>query len=291
MGLSDIPVLLKETALAWYDDRGSRLGAALAFYTLFSMAPLLIIVIAVAALVFGREMAHAQLLQQIEEFVGAEAGRAIRTTLENVSRPSSGIVATLVGLATLLFGATIVFSELQDALNTIWRAPATPRHGLVLVLIRGRLLAFVMVLALGFLLLLSILANTVLTAVMQLFSDILPGQVYWLRTANFLFSFGIVTFLFAMIYKVLPDLNIAWGDVLIGAVVTALLFMVGKFLIELYLGYSSIASVYGAAGSLVILLMWVYYSAQILYVGAEFTKVYAHRRGRKIEPRQAEGGA
>jgi membrane protein len=196
-----------------------------------------------------------------------------------------------VGLATLLFGATIVFSELQDALNTIWRAPATPRHGLVLVLIRGRLLAFVMVLALGFLLLLSILANTVLTAVMQLFSDILPGQVYWLRTANFLFSFGIVTFLFAMIYKVLPDLNIAWGDVLIGAVVTALLFMVGKFLIELYLGYSSIASVYGAAGSLVILLMWVYYSAQILHVGAEFTKVYAHRRGRKIEPRQAEDGA
>ena len=139
--------------------------------------------------------------------------------------------------------------------------------------------------------LLSIIANAVLTAVLQLFGDILPGQVYWLRTANFLFAFGIVTLLFAMIYKVLPDLDIAWGDVLIGAVVTALLFMVGKFLIELYLGYSSIASVYGAAGSLVILLMWVYYSAQILYVGAEFTKVYAQRRGRRIGPRQAEDGA
>jgi membrane protein len=291
VGLSDIPVLLQETALAWYTDRGMRLGAALAFYTLFSLAPLLIIVIAVAALAFGRELAQTQLVQQIEAFVGAEGARVIQSTIENASRPSSGAVATLVGLAMLLFGATVVFSELQDALNTIWKVPSTPRRGMMLRLIWHRFLSFVMVLAIGFLLLLSIIANSVLTAVMQLFGDILPRPVDWLRTANFIFSFGLVTLLFAMIYKVLPNLDIAWGDVLVGAVATAVLFMVGKFLIELYLGYSSIASVYGAAGSLVILLMWIYYSAQILYVGAEFTKVYAQRRMRKIAPPEAEDGA
>jgi membrane protein len=291
MGLSDIPGLLQETALAWYADRGPRLGAALAFYTLFSLAPLLIIVIAVAALAFGRELAQTQLVQQIEAFVGAEGARVIQSTIENASRPSSGVVATLVGLAMLLFGATVVFSELQDALNTIWNVPPRPRRSIVLGLIRPRLLAFIMVLAIGFLLLLSIIANSVLTAVMQLFGDILPRPVDWLRTANFIFSFGLVTLLFAMIYKVLPNLDIAWGDVLVGAVATAVLFMVGKFLIELYLGYSSIASVYGAAGSLVILLMWIYYSAQILYVGAEFTKVYAQRRGLKTTPHEAQDGA
>jgi membrane protein len=291
MGLSDIPGLLQETALAWYADRGPRLGAALAFYTLFSLAPLLIIVIAVAALAFGRELAQTQLAQQIEAVVGAEGARVIQSTIEHTSRSSSGIVATLVGLATLLFGATVVFSELQDGLNTIWKVPPRPGRGPVLGLIRQRFLAFIMVLAIGFLLLLSILANSVLTAVTQLFGDILPRQVDWLRTANFIFSFGIVTLLFAMIYKVLPNLDIAWGDVLVGAVATAVLFMAGKFMIELYLGYSSIASVYGASGSLVILLMWVYYSAQILYVGAEFTKVYAQRRGCKIAPHEAQDSA
>jgi membrane protein len=288
--LSDIPGLLKDTALAWYADRGPRLGAALAFYTLFSLAPLLIIVIAVAALAFGRELAQTQLGQQIEAVVGAEGARVIQSTIENTSRPSSGIVATLAGLITLLFGATVVFSELQDALNTIWKVPSTPRRGMMLRLIWHRFLAFVMVLAIGFLLLLSIIANSALAAVMQLFGDVLPRQVDWLRSANFAFSFGVVTLLFAMIYKVLPDLDIAWSGVLIGAVVTAVLFMLGKFLIELYLGYSSVASVYGAAGSLVILLMWIYYSAQILYVGAEFTKVYTQRRGRKITPHEAEDG-
>jgi len=290
VGLSDIPVLLQETALAWYADRGPRLGAALAFYTLFSLAPLLIIIIAVAALAFGREVAQTHLVQQIEAFVGAEGARVIRSTIEKTSRPSSGIIATLAGLTMLLFGATVVFSELQDALNTIWKAPPNPRRGLILGHIRDRLLAFIMVLVIGFLLLLSIIANAMLIAVIQLFGDLLPRQVDWLRTANFIFSFGIVTLLLAMIYKALPNLHIAWGDVWIGAVVTALLFMAGKFLIELYLGYSSIASVYGAAGSLVILLMWIYYSAQILYLGAEFTKVYTQRRGRKITPHEAEDG-
>jgi membrane protein len=284
-----IPELLKETCSAWYADRGPRLGAALAFYTLFSLAPLLIIIIAIAALGFGREAAYTQLVQQIEEFVGPEGSRVIQATIENTSRPSSGILATLIGLAMMFFGVTIVFGELQDALNTIWKVPSKPGRSLLIGLVRERSLSFATVLGIGILLLLSIVANTVLNAVMQIFGDILPRQVDWLRTMNFVFTFAVVTLLFAMLYKVLPDVKIAWGDVLIGAVVTALLFMVGKFLIELYLGYSSVASVYGAAGSLVIFLMWIYYSAQILYFGAEFTKVYAKRHARQIVP--SEDGA
>ena len=287
----DIPLLLQETALAWYQDRGPRLGAALAFYTLFSIAPLLIIVIAVAALAFGREAAQTQLLQQIETFVGAEGGQVIKATLEHVSRPRSGILATLIGLATLLFGATVVFSELQDALNTIWKVPPNPRSDLILGIIHHRLLSFLMVLGISFLLLLSIIASSVLTAVMQLFGDILPRPVDWLRSANFILSFVLVTLLFAMIYKVLPNLDVAWGDVLVGALATAVLFMAGKYMIELYLGYSTIASLYGAAGSLVVLLMWVYYSAQLLYLGAEFTKVYAQHRRQKIAPQEASDRA
>jgi membrane protein len=279
-----IPALLKETCFAWYTDRGPRLGAALAFYTLFSLAPLLIIIIAIAAMAFGREVAYTQLVQQIEEFVGPEGARVIQATIENTSRPSSGIVATLIGLAMMFFGATVVFSELQDALNTIWKVTPKPGRSMALGFIRERSLSFTMVLGIGILLLLSIVANTVLNAIIQISGNFLPGQVDWLRTANFVFSFGLVTLLCAMLYKVLPDVAIAWGDVLIGAVVTALLFMVGKFLIELYLGYSSVASVYGAAGSLVIFLLWIYYSAQILYFGAEFTKVYATRRGRRTIP-------
>jgi membrane protein len=284
MGLSDLLGLLQETAVAWYTDRGSRFGAALAFYTLFSLAPLLIIVIALAALAFGRDMAQTQLVQHLDALVGAEGTRVIQAAIEHTARPRSGVVATLVGLVTLLFGATVVFSELQDALNTIWKVPSSPRRGRVFGLLWHRCLAFIMVLALGGLLLLSILINAGLTAVLQLFGDVLPRHVDWWRAANFLVSFGLVTGLFAIIYRVLPDAEIAWGAVGIGALVTAGLFMVGKYLIELYLGHSSIASVYGAAGSLVILLMWVYYSAQILYVGAEFTKVYTQRLGRTRSP-------
>jgi membrane protein len=286
-----ILTLLKETGIAWYEDRGGRLGAALAFYTLFSLAPLLIIIIAIAAVAFGREIAYTQLIQQIEAFIGTEGARVIQATIENTSRPRSGIVATLIGLATMLFGATVVFSELQDALNTIWRVAPKPERSMAIGIIRERFLAFSMVLGIGVLLLISIIANTMLNATMQIFGDILPKQVDWLRTANFVFSLVIVTLLFTMLYKVLPDVEIGWEEVVIGAVVTALLFMLGKYLIELYLGYSSAASVYGAAASLVILLMWIYYSAQIFYFGAEFTKVYAKHRGRRIVPTEERASA
>lgn len=274
-----ISSLLKETSLEWYADRGPRLGAALAFYTLFSLAPLLIIMTAIAALAYGEEMAHAQIMQQIEEIIGVDGAKAIRTVIENASRPSSGVAATLIGLATLLFGATIVFSELQDALNGIWKIPHRPDRGFVIGIVRDRFLSFVMVLSVGFLLLIAMLANTLLTAITQNLEGILPGRAFIIRAANAGLFFGIVTLLFAVIYKTLPDTRIIWADVIIGAVATALLFAIGKFLIGLYLVYSSVVSAYGAAGSLVVVLVWVYYSAQIFYFGAEFTKVYATHRG------------
>jgi len=279
-----IVTLLQETGAQWYEDRGPRLGAALAFYTLFSLAPILIIVIAIAAMAFGEDAAQAQIIEHIDTLVGPEVARTIQTTLENASRPRSGVIATLIGLATLLFGATIVFSELRDALNLIWRVSPAGERSLLIGLIRDRLLSFAIVFGIGFLLLMSIVANAVLAAMTQIFGGFIAEQVYVLRTVNFLFSFVIVTLLFAMMYKVLPDTNIPWSAVLIGAVATALLFTIGRFLIGLYLMYSGIMSAYGAAGSLVALLMWVYYSAQIFYFGAEFTKVYTTRQGRRAAP-------
>jgi membrane protein len=276
--------LLQETCYEWYADRVPRLGAALAFYTLFSLAPLLVVVIAIAALGFGREIASIQLIQQIETFIGPEGARVIQSTIENTSRPRSGILATLIGLATMLFGTTVVFTELQDALNTIWKVASKPRRSMATGLMWDRFLAFSMVLGMSVLLLLSIVANAVLNAMLAIFGSMLPRVVDWLQTVNFGFSLVIVTLLFVMVYKVLPDVEIAWEAVLVGAVVTGVLFMIGKFLIELYLRYSTTAVVYGAAGSLVILLMWIYYSAQIVYFGAEFTKVYAKYRGYRTVP-------
>ena len=276
--------LLQETCYEWYADRVPRLGAALAFYTLFSLAPLLVVVIAIAALGFGREIASIQLIQQIETFIGPEGARVVQSTIENTSRPRSGILATLIGLATMLFGTTVVFSELQDALNMIWKVTSKPRRSMATGLMWDRFLAFSMVLGMSVLLLLSIMANAVLNAMLAIFGAMLPRVVDWLQTVNFVFSLVIVTLLFVMVYKVLPDVEIAWEAVLVGAVVTGVLFMIGKFLIELYLRYSTTAVVYGAAGSLVILLMWIYYSAQIVYFGAEFTKVYAKYRGYRTVP-------
>jgi membrane protein len=281
-----IPTLIKETCYEWYADRGSRLGAALAFYTLFSLAPLLIIITAIVALAYGQEVAHAQTMRQVEELVGPDGAKAIRTVIENASRPGSGVAATLIGLATLLFGATVVFSELQDALNAIWKIPSRAERGMIIGIARDRFLSFIMVLSLGLLLLVSMLANTIFTAVTQHLGDILPGGRYILSTANTVLFFAIVTVLFAFIYKILPDTTILWGDVIIGAVATALLFLAGKFLIGLYLVHSSVVSLYGAAGSLVVVLVWMYYSAQIFYFGAEFTKVFATHRGHRTGARQ-----
>ncbi len=286
MSLWIIPAVLKETAFAWHADRAPRLGAALAFYTLFSLAPLLVVIIAIAALAFGRDIASAELIQQIETFIGPEGARVIQATIENTSRPRSGIAATIIGLATMLFGTTVVFSELRDALNTIWKVTPKSKRSMAIGIIWDRFLAFGMVLGISLLLLLSIIANAMLKSILPIFGTMLPSHVNWLQTVNFGFSFVIVTLLFTMVYKVLPEVEIAWEEVVIGALVTAVLFMIGKFLIELYLRYSTTAVVYGAAGSLVVLLIWIYYSAQIVYFGAEFTKVYAKYRGHKVVPTQ-----
>lgn len=278
MNAKTIWVLFKETFSEWSEDKASRLAAALAYYTVFSIAPLLIIAIAVAGLVFGQEAARGQLDNQIQGLVGQQSAELIQTMVESASKPTSGIIATVLAIATILFGASGLFGQLQEALNTIWEVEPKPGRG-ILGIIKDRFLSFTMVLGIGFLLLVSLVLSALLSALDTYLTDLLPGSIYLLQILNFVISFGVITLLFAMIYKILPDVKIAWSDVWIGAAVTSLLFALGKFLIGLYLGRSSAGSAYGAAGSLVILLLWIYYSAQILLFGAEFTQVYAKKYG------------
>jgi membrane protein len=269
--------LLTETFNGWSEDKAPRLGAALAYYTIFSLAPLLVIVIGIAAFVFGREAAQGQVLGQLQGLLGEEGGKAIQSMIQNATQnKATGVLATLIGIATLLFGASGVFGELQDALNTVWGVKPKPGRG-ILGVVKQRFLSFAMVAGIAFLLLVSLTVSTALAALGKFMAGLFQTEL--LHVLNFVLSFAVITFLFAMIYKLLPDARIAWTDVWIGAVVTALLFTIGKFAIGLYLGKSSVASAYGAAGSLVIVLVWIYYSAQILFFGAEFTEVYARRYG------------
>jgi membrane protein len=269
--------LLKESFSGWSEDKAPRLGAALAYYTIFSLAPLLVIVIGVAAFVFGREAAQGEVLGQLQGLLGEAGAQAIQGMIQNASQSkTTGAFATVIGVATLLFGASGVFGELQDALNTVWGVKPKPGRG-ILGTIKQRFLSFAMVAGIAFLLLVSLTVSAALAAVGKFTEGLLPTEI--LHVVNFVTSFAVITLLFAMIYKLLPDARIAWSDVWIGAAVTALLFTIGKFAIGLYLGKSSVASAYGAAGSLVILLVWIYYSAQILFFGAEFTEVYARRYG------------
>ena len=269
----------KDSVVAWMDDYAPSMGAALAFYTFFSIGPLLIIVIAVAGLVFGEAAAQGEVVAQLRQLLGEEGAIAVQGMFKSVSDPSQGIIATLVSIAMLLLGATTVLAELQSALDRIWKAPALKEPGSVWSLISMRIWALGMVLGLGFLLLVSLLASAALAALGKWWAGWFGGWQVKLQGINFFVSFGLITTAFAMIYKLPPRVRIAWRDVWIGAALTALLFTLGKFLIGIYLGRSSIASGFGAAGSLVILLLWVYYSAQIFLLGAEFTKVSAQRRG------------
>lgn len=274
--------LLKESAVAWSDDYAPSMGAALAYYTLFSLAPLLVIVIAIAGLVFGNEAASGQIHVQLRGLVGDDGAIAIQGLLRSASEPAGSMAASFVGVLMLLLGATSVFGELQSALDRIWRVPADPDGFGLWGLLRTRLLSFGMILTIGFLLLVSLVVSAVLSAAGKWWGPALAGWESVLQTVNFAASFVIVTALFALIYKILPRVPVAWPDVWIGSAVTALLFTLGKFLIGLYLGKSTIASSFGAAGSLVALLVWVYYSAQIFLFGAELTWVYAHRYGSMI---------
>jgi membrane protein len=275
--------LLKNTFQEWQEDKVPLWAAALAYYTIFSIAPILIIAIAVAGAVFGQEAAQGQIVGQIQGLVGRDGAEFIQSMLENAGRPGSGgLVATLFSIATLIFGASGAFGQLQDALNTIWEVKPKPQQA-VKGLLRNRFLSFAMVLVIGFLLLVSLVLSAVLAGLTNFFGSLVPGLA-WGQLLNFAVSFGFTTLLFALIFKVLPDVKIPWSDLWVGAGVTALLFSIGRFLIGVYLGNSSVGSTYGAAGSLIVLLLWVYYSAQILLLGAEFTQVYAKMHGSKIVP-------
>jgi len=276
--------LLKEAFKEWRDDEALQLGAALAYYTIFSLAPLLLVVITVAGFAFGREAVQGQLDNQIQGLVGAQGADAIQTMVANAGKhKDGGILATIIAFVTILFGATGVFTQLQTSLNHIWDVKPKPGQGLK-GLLRARAAAFGMLLGIGFLLLVSLVVSTALDAIGAYISGLLPGASFILRAVSFVLSFGVVTVLFAMIFRFLPDVKIAWRDTWVGAAVTALLFTVGKFLIGLYLGNSGVASIYGAAGSLVVVLLWCYYSSQILFFGAELTEVWARRRGSGIQP-------
>jgi membrane protein len=273
--------LIKESISRWREDRAPSMGAALSYYTVFSLSPLLVIVIGIAGLVFGEEAARGAIVEQLQSLVGDEGGRAINELIENAGKTGTGIVATIVGVVTLLIGASGVFVELQDDLDRIWKVP--PRVGAGIInFIRARLLTFGMVLAISFLLLVALVFHAALAALGRYWGGMSEGTEWLLHLINLLLSFGVVTALFAIIYKILPNLKIEWDDVWIGAIATALLFTVGKFLIGLYLGKSAVASSYGAAGAVVILLIWMYYSAQIFLLGAEFTYLYAHHYGSLI---------
>ncbi|MEH1930477.1 YihY/virulence factor BrkB family protein [Nostoc sp.] len=283
MNLQAIWKLLQETFKEWSEDKASRLAAALAYYTIFSIAPLLIIVIAIAGAVFGEEAARGQIVGQIQGLVGPDGAALIQTAIQNANKPKTGAIASIISIAVLVLGATGLFTELQDSLNTIWEVKAKPGRGII-NMIRLRFLSFAMVIGIGFLLLVSLVISTALTALVTYFSNILPGVDFLWPIVNFVLSFSITTALFGLIFKVLPDVKITWNDVFIGSIITSFLFSIGRFLLGQYLGNGSFGSTYGAAGSLVVVLAWVNYAAQILFFGAEFTQVYARRYGSGIVP-------
>ena len=283
MGLNVMWKLLSATYTKWTADHAQGLGAALAFYAIFSLAPLLLIVIAIAGSVFGQEAAQGEIIGQIQGLVGEESAKAIQTMLEEARKPAAGIIATVVAIVLLFLGATGVFAQLQEALNIIWRVEAKPEQGMWKIL-KDRFISLLAVLGTGFLLLISLVISAALSAIGTTLEQFLPVPGFLLQLINFLVSFAIVTLLFAMIHKLLPDRSIQWSDVWIGAIITSLLFTIGKFVIGVYLGKSDVGIAYGAAGSLVVMLMWVYYASQIFLFGAEFTAIYAHARGSKLAP-------
>ncbi len=282
MRLKDLVGLLKDTFKEWNEDGASRLGAAVAYYTIFSLAPLLIIIIAMAGLFFGQRAVQGQVVGQIEGLIGHDGAVMVQSMIANSNKPSANVIATVIGIVTLLLGATGLFGELQSSLNLIWEVAPKPRG--VFTIVKDRLLSFSMILGIGFLLLVSLVLSAAIAAAGQFVGSAVPVPEIVLHAVNFVISFLIITGLFAMMYKVLPDAEISWRDVLVGAAVTSLLFTVGKLLIGLYLGHSGTTSTYGTAGALVVILLWVYYSAQILFFGAEFTQIYSNRYGSKVKP-------
>lgn len=275
---------LKKTAYNWIDDEPFVLAAALSYYTLFSLAPLLTIAIAMAGLFFGQEAAQNQVVETTRGLVGKESAQAIQEMIESAGeKPAAGIISTLFGVIALLFGAGGVVGQLQASLNKVWGVAPKPGQG-VWGFIRQRFVSYAMVLSIGFLLLVSLIVSAVLSGMSRLLGNMFGGAEALVHGLDLLVSFAFITLLFAMIYKFLPEARIRWKDVWIGAVFTSLLFTIGKSLIGLYLGNSGVTSVYGAAGSLITVLLWVYYSALIFFFGAELTRVYATEYGSGVAP-------
>jgi len=274
----------------WLDDRAASMGAAIAFCTLFSMAPMLLLIIAVAGLVFGPDAARGALMGQLEGLMGREGAAALQAMIASAGHPVSGTIATIVAVGTLIVGATTVFAELQASLNVIWKAEP-PKEPSIVWLVRVRLLSLSLIGAIGFLLLVSLVVSAALTALSNYLAGIMPGLDIIMQVVNLLISLAVITTLFAMIYKVLPDVKIPWRDVWFGSFITAVMFSVGKLLIGLYLGSSNVASAYGAAGALVVVLMWVYYSSQIFLFGAEITRAFSLFQGSRAGRHAAQAAS
>ena len=277
--------LLKQTFQEWLQDKAPQLGAALAYYTVFSLAPLILVLLAVVGIIFQHDPAGAwnKITQQMSYFLDHSAVQVVQNIAQKASQPGKGLVATIIGVALALFGASGVFGQLQDALNTIWGVKAKPGGG-IWGFLRSRFLSFSMIGGVCFLLLVSLTLESVLKAFSHYVQSVLPGGIIIAMAVYLIFDFAVVILLFAMIFKFLPDVKIQWGDVWIGAVMTAIFFGVGKWALGLYLGSGAAGSAYGAASSLITLLLWVYYSSQILLFGAEFTQVYADRAGGGVKP-------
>jgi membrane protein len=282
-----LPLFLRLTWTAiqgWSKDNVPRLGASLAYYTLFALSPVLLIAIAIAGSVFGAEAVRGQIVNEIDGLVGRQGAEAVQSILQGAHQDPSGTLAVIIGTVTLIIAASGAFLELQHALNTIFRVKTDPKKSGLQRLILSRLRSFGMVVSVGFLLVVSLLVSAALAALSTKMRDVELGGPVLLKAIDVAVSLGVLTVLFGLIYRFLPDVRLAWRDVWTGAFVTALLFAIGKFLIGLYLGQSSVASSYGAAGSVVVLLVWVYYSAQIILLGAEFTRVYAESRRGGADP-------
>jgi membrane protein len=287
MKLRDVWHLLKDGGSKFISDKGPRLGAALAFYTVLSLSPLLLVSVAIAGFAFGEEAARGEIVHQMRDVVGQEGAVVVEQLVaKSAATTGKGLMAA-VGFVILFFGASGVFVELQAALNTIWQVPGKKTEGGIWGMVRGRLLSFSLVCGMIFLLLASLVVSAVLSGMSDRIAGWMPGMTILAEVLNFFLTLGILTLLFAMIYQWLPETDLAWSDVWVGAITTALLFSVGKFLIGLYLGTAAVGSAYGAAGALIVLLIWLYYSTQIVLFGAELTFLYAQRFGSGLNPREA----
>jgi membrane protein len=287
MRAADLVSLVKRTITKWSEDNASSRAASLSYYTVFSIAPLLVIAVAVAGVVFGKDAVSGELQRQLQGLLGEGGAKAIQDMMVSASQTGAGALASALGIVMLVAGATGAFVELQETLNAMWKVEK--KTGGVIAFVRSRLLTFAMVGVIAFLLLASLIVSTALAAVAHFAEASIPGGALLFHALDLLVSFGVVTVLFAAVFKVLPDANVAWRDVWLGAAVTSILFGIGKLLIGLYLGASSVASSYGAAGSFAVLLIWVNYSAMILFFGAEFTQVYSGSHGSHAQNRHTQG--